>query len=304
MSLKTPPWMNSEDEIIAEVKKFISTMSLGVQSRIPVDLSGFAPILLDRWEFDAFTGRSAESAMVRQAVANRSLCRELLLAFQDREQLDLNLIDELNTRFAGSIRRADEVVVAITKAVGTEDSAHGRHLHLTRDNLNREVDALADALTEAEIEVRRLKVDSAGDVSSGAYDRGSISGAFKQAGKDFFAASRGQIAILLVIVVAAVSVATYHLYPRDNRVMVDKNEFSQWVKLQEAWMKGTVLVGVVDNSWYQHDDEEKLRRLREIYEFATSGFDATQVCLYQPSGVAVAAVINEERELLQPRYQN
>lgn len=306
-----PPWKTSVDDLIVQVHRQVTTLSLGAQPRISIDLAGRAPILLDRWEFDAFTGKSKEAEQMRRAAAVRGLAREMRIACETLARVDPNDIPVLLELVPKLVRHADELSAYFTRLAEGGDAAQVRRSHLTRDNMNREVDALAKAFEAtgntvhragtpgAEGERRPPSFSASGPSS---HDAHSPSGAHTWTPPPQDRAWKK--AVVPVLFLVAIGAAVFNLMPpRDPRVPFDPGVFQDIAPLERAWRLEDTVCGTVTPAWYAATESRQLELARKMYERAKKDHQASRLTLYQPGGMFIAASISDGDEVIKPRFR-
>lgn len=282
-------------------------MSLGASVRVAVDLPGWAPILLDRWEFDAMSAKTKEGEHFRRAVAIRSLARELKVALETKETIEADDVGEIPRVVAELGKSAREAATFLTRTAESADSAHQRRYLLTRDNMARELDAVVELCQRHEIAVEVAPPLTASNLpksrtSTVTTFASSASGAYERTKESVQDTSKVKVALLAVLFLAAVGIASFNLRPRpDNREHLNAASYQAIVPVVKLWKKGNTVCGVVTDSWFKMSKGDQEAKIKAAYEKAKKEEEASVFALYEPGGAVITAVATGDRiELRSP----
>ena len=289
-------WKWSFEDLLAEISRRVATESLGSQSRVALDISGASPVLLDRWEFEAFSGTSKDAEYVRRAVVLRSLIHETRTAFEGRADLSPNDLEAVLAAAPPSLQPVDEVATLLTRLGEMGGGTQGRKYLLTRDNLLKEADALSSAFVGGGFPSPRPAPRAAPTAGApGARARlsqnvSSMSGAFAASAAD----SRGRTgaAAVLLLVMFVVVYVMFRPAP-DPRRALDPSAVASIAKLERLWLIDDAAGGVVPQSWYTQDEQTQEDVAVKIYDALKKDHQIKRLTLYQPAGRLLAAYVTE-----------
>lgn len=290
-------WRTSLPDTIALIQKQTTTMSLGGTTRVAVEMVGWAPILLDRWEFDAMGGKTKEADHCRRAIGIRSLAHELRIAVDMKDTIAPEDIGDVPRVVQELSQLARDEVSYLTRLAEGADTAHQRRYQLTRDNMTREVEAAADSCRQHEIALDIVAPPASAPAAASAKGHqaasslmSSASGAYSRTKETVEDTPLWKTALVIVLFLGAVAIAAYNLRPKpDGRVILDAAKYRDVLPVVEMWKKDSTVCGVVAESWYRMPRKDQEARLQAAFEKLSKEHGATAVTLYRQGGRYLAA---------------
>lgn len=298
--LPVPSWRQDPQAFEQLIAEQLARESHTGQSRVSLEVPGCdAPVLIDRWEFEAFGAKTRGAERLRLAVALRTLCRELRVTFEGRDSLDPSVRSELIDRVESILKQSLETQDALNRLGDMDKGPQGRKYHLTRDKLDRESEMLGELYEKAGFKspVARAKARAAAqpkDDSSSSL-AASVSGAFERA-KEGMAdeSATWKKALVPVLFLLAIGIAAYNLRPKpDLREPISMTAYSAISPVNAMWKKKDTVGGEVTTTWYAVDEEGQRTNAEKMYAVARKQ-GAKRLLLYQSGGEVLAATVTEE----------